>query len=158
MKKTTQNPGAPSGGFTVLELMIVVALIGLLAALALPSFMRARADSQSARFMHDLRTSGDAFQQYAMDTGTFPADETPGVVPTGMAEYLPKLDWSLETTIGGNWDWDFQQFGYTAGVSVFQPDRSALLMADLDARIDDGDLVTGIFRQRAQGYIFILQM
>jgi hypothetical protein len=42
-------------------------------------------------------------------------------------------------------------------VSVYQPDRTTAEMADIDKIIDDGNLSTGVFRQRSNGYIFILQ-
>jgi len=44
------------GGFTLVEIMIVVAIIALLAAIAVPGFLRARKRSQASRILNDLRT------------------------------------------------------------------------------------------------------
>jgi prepilin-type N-terminal cleavage/methylation domain-containing protein len=57
------------GGFTLVEIMIVVAIIALLAAIALPNFLRARKRSQATRILEDLRVLDHAMDQYAIDTG-----------------------------------------------------------------------------------------
>jgi prepilin-type N-terminal cleavage/methylation domain-containing protein len=54
-------------GFTILEIMIVVSIIGLLAALLIPNVMRARARSQSAACINNLRQIDAAKQQWAME-------------------------------------------------------------------------------------------
>lgn len=60
-------------GFTLVEIMIVVAIIGMLAAIAIPSFQRARHESQKAAFLNDIRILQDAFQLYNFDNrGTWP--------------------------------------------------------------------------------------
>src|SRR6202042_1561324 len=56
------------GGFTLVEIMIVVAIISLLAAIAVPNFLRARKRSQATRVLEDLRVLDNAMDQYAMET------------------------------------------------------------------------------------------
>jgi prepilin-type N-terminal cleavage/methylation domain-containing protein len=56
-------------GFTLVEIMIVVAVIALLAAIAVPSFLRARKRSQAAKILNDLRMIDSAVDQYAVETG-----------------------------------------------------------------------------------------
>jgi prepilin-type N-terminal cleavage/methylation domain-containing protein len=56
-------------GFTLVEIMIVVAIIALLAAIAVPNFLRARKRSQATRILEDLRLIDSALDQYAIDTG-----------------------------------------------------------------------------------------
>ena len=56
------------GGFTLVEIMIVVAIIALLAAIAVPGFIRARKRSQAARILEDLRLIDAAIDQYAIET------------------------------------------------------------------------------------------
>ena len=56
-------------GFTLVEIMIVVAIIALLAAIAVPGFLRARKRSQASRILNDLRMIDSAVDQYAIETG-----------------------------------------------------------------------------------------
>ena len=55
------------GGFTLVEIMIVVAIIALLAAIAVPNFLRARKRSQATRILEDLRVIDSAIDQYAIE-------------------------------------------------------------------------------------------
>jgi len=55
-------------GFTLVEIMIVVAIIALLAAIAVPGFLRARKRSQASKILNDLRMIDGAVDQYAIET------------------------------------------------------------------------------------------
>ena len=55
-------------GFTLVEIMIVVAIIALLAAIAVPGFLRARKRSQAAKVLNDLRLIDAAVDRYAIET------------------------------------------------------------------------------------------
>ena len=71
-------------GFTLVEIMIVVAIIGLLAAIAIPNFVRARATSQANACINNLRQIDAAAQEFALEAGkktsdtiSYPTDLTP---------------------------------------------------------------------------------
>ncbi|MDX2226938.1 MAG: prepilin-type N-terminal cleavage/methylation domain-containing protein [Verrucomicrobiae bacterium] len=56
-------------GFTLVEIMIVVAIIALLAAIAVPNFLRARVRSQATTLVNDVRMIDYAAEQYAIEKG-----------------------------------------------------------------------------------------
>jgi prepilin-type N-terminal cleavage/methylation domain-containing protein len=55
------------GGFTLVEMMIVVAIIGLLAGIAIPNFVKARSTSQSNACINNLRQLDGAVQEFALE-------------------------------------------------------------------------------------------
>ena len=71
-------------GFTLVEIMIVVAIIGLLASMAIPNFMQARAAAQANVCINNLSKIENAAEQFALEQGKktgdpidFPGDLTP---------------------------------------------------------------------------------
>jgi len=91
MKKTLH-------GFTLVEIMIVVAIIGLLAAIAVPSFMRARQRSIASTILNELRQTDAAKDQYALEN-----TKTGAVVPV-WADLTPYLKAGSKLTNSGGSD------------------------------------------------------
>jgi len=83
-----------TGGFTLVEIMIVVVIIGLLAAIAVPGWFRARKRSQAGRILEDLVQLDHANDEYAIDNS-----KTSGMNPTfvDLRNYL-KVNSVLYTT------------------------------------------------------------
>ena len=146
-----------AAGFTLVEILIVVVILGIIAAIVLPEITASREDTEAAVFVANLRRAFEAFRQYRQKHFSYPPNCNPGDVPAGMEPFLKGLKWDKPTSIGGRWDWDYVQFGYTAGVSVYKPDRGDAEMTDIDAMFDDGDLITGAFRKRQDGYIYVIE-
>ncbi len=69
-------------GFTLTEIMIVVAIIGLLAAIAIPSFIKARTNSMDSICSNNLRQIDAAKDQYAMDNDNQAPADLDALVPT----------------------------------------------------------------------------
>jgi prepilin-type N-terminal cleavage/methylation domain-containing protein len=62
-------PVQRASGFTLVEIMIVVGIIGMLAAIAIPNFIRSRAASQQNACINNLRQLSSAVDQWALETG-----------------------------------------------------------------------------------------
>lgn len=81
MKKLRNN----KKGFTLVEIMIVVAIIGLLAAIAVPNFIQARETARQNVVLNDLRLIDHSKEQWALATGAANGD---AVADADLAPYL----------------------------------------------------------------------
>ena len=115
------------GGFTLVEIMIVVAIIALLAAIAVPNFLRARKRSQATRILEDLRLIDSAVDQYAIEANKKATDP---VTWTAIKQYL-KPGTTLFTTgksvLGG----DYSGTTYTVDGMISTPTGTGAALSDV---------------------------
>ncbi len=88
-----------AAGFTLVEIMIVVAIIGLLAAIAIPNFVRARQTSQTNACINNLRIIDAATQQWALESGQ---QSTAPVTSANIVAYLGRSGSVMPTCPLGN--------------------------------------------------------
>jgi prepilin-type N-terminal cleavage/methylation domain-containing protein len=154
-----RRAAARVAAFTLVEIMIVVVIIGLLAALAIPAFRKVQRAAQNSRVANDFRVFSQAFEAYCAQNGRWPANAGTGVVPAGISSADFKVSvWQGTTTIGGRWNWDFNNFGFTAAISIAGFTASDAQLAEIDAKLDDGNLTTGLFQKTAANRVsYILE-
>jgi len=145
-----------SRGFTLIEILMVIAIIGILSTIAIPHYMDYQLRAKAVRLTTEVKAAAQAFRTYKIENNTYPADRTPGVTPPEISLLIGNF-FSTTPPIGGQWDWDYQQFGITAGISVYNPPLSTEELQTVDRVIDDNNLFTGTFRRRTSGYIYVIE-
>ena len=144
--------------FTLVEIMVVVVVIGLLAALALPALARVQTATRINSVANDFRVFTQAFETYSTSKGGWPPNASAGAVPSGMSKSWMKVSvWQATTPIGGNWNWDLDVNGVAAAISISGFTCDDATLTAIDAKLDDGDLTTGVFQRINGRVMYILQ-
>jgi type II secretion system protein G len=123
--------------FTLIELLIVVAIIAILAAIAVPNFLEAQVRAKVSRAKADMRTMATALEQYAVDNSSYPDTMTRIRVLTTPVSYitsLPRDVFRLQQTTG-NSIWRQRSYRYGA-MEIDTPSRWALASNGPDTDID----------------------
>lgn len=111
------NTAKNNNGFTLVEIMIVVAIIGLLAAIAVPNFVRARETAKKNAIINNLRVLESAKQQWALEKKKASADVP---VSTDLTPYLKGNN--MPTAVAGE----------TYNINAVNAEATATLAAAID--------------------------
>lgn len=137
--------------------MVVVTIIGLLCAIALPAFKKLRERSANTLLSNELRVASGALNYYVFEKGTWPPDGAGGW-PSELTGYLPPPDrWNQPTPIGGTWSWALNVDNNLASLRITNHLAPASQVAKFDKMIDDGDPATGSLLASGQTLIYILE-
>ena len=149
-------------GFTLMEILIVVVILGTLAAIVIAQFNGVTVDAERTAFIATGRQFVMAAQRYELDYGIYP-NAAPGTLPPGFGDYIRSQRWEGETPLGGLWDSHVDAYGVQASLGVFygagstDPHYDDAYMEEVDLMVDDGDLQTGSFRKMGgQRYYFVI--
>ena len=151
--------GKKNRGFTLVEIMIVVVIIGLLAAMGIPAFKRITLKSQGTTCANNLRQFAHAFEQYATEKGGWPENANAKEVPTGMDGRLPEVAWTTPTPGLHEYDWDTGVLEISAAISIrpLAGYNADPLFVEIDKVLDDGNISTGRFRLVSDRFMYILE-
>lgn len=137
--------------FTLIELLMIVVILGIVAAITVPQTSMAMDDARTSAFGSDIKIYERACQVYYVDWTAWPVNSASGVMPPELAGYVRSDAWADGTPIGGSWDFETGAGGTSSAVGVHfngvGTTRDAAFMAGIDAMLDDGDLATGMFQQ-----------
>lgn len=154
-------------GWSLIELAIVVVIIGILAALAIPLFALIVKKSRFSTLANDLRTHAEAFQNYAMEEGDYPESYgSSGSFVPGMEDLL-STKWLEPSPVGGVYTWEYSQpsapQSSQAWIEISQTGSSPFAiditdLASLDEEIDDGNLSTGYLQAAGTRIRYFLKL
>ncbi|MGE9295543.1 MAG: type II secretion system protein [Puniceicoccales bacterium] len=146
-------------GFTLVEIMIVVVIIGMLAAMVMPAFNRVRRASQNTRFFSDVRVFSGAIDTYMLEEGAPPEDFGSGEIGTPLDEYIKPSDFGVRPSIGGSWNVEGGDGGlFWAAVGADGYTVADDQIQEMDDKFDDGNLASGKLRQAGgSGYYWVME-
>jgi len=142
-----------SRAFTLVEILIVVVILGILAAIVVPQFLNATDESRRAAFVSELQVFVGAAEVYAAREGSWVPDGGSGVCPDEFRDYIDDDDFESGTPLDGVWDFEQDDLGVSSAVGVHFNDADEIkddaYMTLVDELFDDGDLNTGMFQKFA---------
>ena len=145
-----------TAGIGLVELMVVVTIISMLMAVAMPSYQRVQRKARAAALVNDFRVFTAVLQARTHEAGSWPDETAAGVVPALINKDDIQLNsWIRPPAIGGQFDWENNQMHggvrYRAALALVDTAAAPLvedllLYQEIDAALDDGNLTAGSFR------------
>ncbi|MEO0537968.1 MAG: prepilin-type N-terminal cleavage/methylation domain-containing protein [Cyanobacteria bacterium P01_A01_bin.123] len=142
-----QQVDPKQAGFTLIELMVVVIILGLLAAIALPAVANLTRRARYAEARLALNAMAKDLQMYRLEKGSYPADTNGGIAPTGITEWPTKVPYDSQYdydhwNIGGGRCYVQVGFAGESGVRAY-PSHQRIVDVGALEEIDD-NLVMGV--------------
>jgi prepilin-type N-terminal cleavage/methylation domain-containing protein len=139
MTRLTNQPRRSRRGFSLIELMTVMAVIGLLSALGIPRYREMKRRAHSAAVVGDFNTVRIASYNYFADHATYPPDGSAGSPPPVLVQYLPQ-------------NFKFATPNYTLDYDVWpSPLNPTQLVVGVTVTAEDQELINMIARNIAAG-------
>lgn len=136
-------------GMTLIELMIVVSILAILAAIVIPTFSNATDDARATYAVSTMKVLANALERYHAEHDDWPADVSPGSFPSELEPYLVNTDFDNDVN-GGVWDYEnwigrgvTMSDGRRVGIALTIRSGDNADYLAIDQQIDDGDLSTG---------------
>lgn len=147
-----EPPTPRAEGFSLVELVVVILILGILAAVAVPKLMRQTREAQVTAVVRDLQMAYDAFERYYIEHGKWPEDVNSGNFPPEMKGYLNPKMFTQRNTLGGYYDWN-RSYGAAAAISIKMQPADVELFREIDRRMDDGNLATGNVKRQSSYHL-----
>ncbi|GAB5407404.1 MAG: hypothetical protein Aurels2KO_56350 [Aureliella sp.] len=144
-------------GFTLVELVVVIVIVGILAAVAAPTFLDRAAGATAAAEISNVRAIMTAAQLYEADNGKLPNDSNVGQFPSDFESYIAAEVFTKTSPSGGQYDWNGPpaHSGTSAGLQLVIPDASTQpFYTQIELLHDDSNKSTGRIRANSQRVIF----
>ncbi len=135
-----------SHGYTLVEIMVVVAIIGLLASLSIIAYSQHRTHALAVALGSEMRTFRDALEQCVIDTGDYDLAAPAGQLSDVFEPYVRDTQWKSPSAVGGRWIVDSQLDGIRLCVGVVGFTTSTAPIELADRMFDDGNTGTGRMR------------
>ena len=151
-------PVRARSGFTLIEVLIVVVILGILASITVPNYYTKIGESREQAFVQQLRTNANAVQIHYARRSHFPDEAVAGVIPPTLTRYLQAGAWDRPTPLGGQWRHVRSLPGVSSAVGVdFGTAAGPVdVLTRIDARFDDGNLSTGRFQQYTPSTFYLI--
>ncbi|MEM6332958.1 MAG: prepilin-type N-terminal cleavage/methylation domain-containing protein [Planctomycetota bacterium] len=148
-------------GFTLIEILVVVVILGILAAIVVPQFTNATTPARYSAFATDLTSMGRSLQIYMIETENGIPDGSSGNLHADLLDYINQGKFQRPTPLGGVYDTEEPggDAGPIGGIGVHfnngdYPGDDVLL--EVDELMDDGNLTTGAARKFGADRYYLL--